>query len=656
MMESGPTFDVAVLLDALAPMRDGVRLAADVYRPARDGAPLPGAFPTLLLRTPYDKRDPNARRQYGEHWARRGYVSVLQDCRGCYASEGELYFLRQEADDGYDTMVWLQAQPWCNGKVGTHGYSYMAWTQSALANLNPPLLAAMWPSMAGSHAYTSSVRHGGALELRFLCWAYWHAALNSNRALKRDPAVERALNATDLREILGGLPVREGQTVLAQAPPYERWLLDIFTKADYSIYWQHPALGLSEHWDAHADVPVYITGGWYDSYPRAAFENFVGLSSRKRSPVKLLMGPWTHGDLTLEQSYAGDVEFGPEAALPSVAALQQRWFDHCLKGEDTGIDREPPLKLFVMGGGDGHRTPEGRLFHGGAWRSEQAWPLARTRFTGYFLHPLGPHERLLDRVFGETHRRGRLSLMPPGARPDGRRSYVGVAASSYRFDPQDPVPTIGGNVSSLHALRKLPYTDAELRLVPRVLRVEPIVAAGGYDQRERADVFGAKNPGRPLSDRPDVLTYQTDPLEQDLEVTGPVAAHLFVSTDAPDTDFTAKLLDVYPPNPDYPQGYSLNLTDSIFRLRYRDSWSEPALAKPGEIYRLTITLYPTANLFQRGHRIRLDVSSSNFPRFDVNPNTGEPIGKHTHTKVARNTLHHDEHHPSSIVLPVIPRS
>ncbi|MEK7216043.1 MAG: CocE/NonD family hydrolase, partial [Chloroflexota bacterium] len=465
MTETAAVFDVSVSLDLMAPMRDGVRLAADVYRPARNGEPLPGAFPTLLLRTPYDKRDPNARRQYGEFWARRGYISVLQDCRGCYASEGELYFLRQEADDGYDTMVWLKEQPWCNGRVGTHGYSYMAWAQTALANLNPPALAAMWPSMAGSHAYTSSVRHGGALELRFLCWAFWHAALNTNRALKQDAAVERALNAVDIREILRRLPVREGASVLALAPPYQRWLLDIFTKADYSSYWQHPALGFSEHWDRHADVPVYITGGWYDSYPRAAFENFNGLSARKRSMVKLLMGPWTHGDVTMEQSFAGDVEFGPEAALPSVPALQQRWFDHCLKGENTGIDREPPIKLFVMGGGDGHRSAEGRFCHGGVWRAEQEWPLARTRFTGFFLHG------------GD-----RLAQGAPSSP---------AAASEYVFDPEHPVPTIGGSLSSLHALRELKYTDAELRLVPRVLRVEPIVAAGGYDQRERVGLFGA---------------------------------------------------------------------------------------------------------------------------------------------------------------------
>lgn len=619
---------VTVAIDLMVPMRDGVRLATDVYRPARDGEALPGAFPVLLLRTPYDKRDPVARRRYGEHWAQRGYVSVLQDCRGCYASEGDLYFLRQEAEDGYDTMRWLEAQTWCDGRVGTHGYSYMGWTQSALANLDPPLLAAMWPSMAGSHAHTSSVRHGGAMELRFLCWAYWHAALNTNRSLKADPAVEAALNRTDIRAVLNGLPVRQGETVLAQAPPYDRWLCDVFTNAAYSAYWSHPALGLSEHWDAHADVPVFITGGWYDSYTRAAFENFVGLSTRKRSRVQLLMGPWTHGDVTLEQSFAGDVEFGPAAALPSVAALQQRWFDRWLKSERTGVEEGPPLRLFIMGGGDGHRTPAGRIFHGGAWRDESAWPLAGTQFTRYYLHA-----------------GGRLEPVPPAAAP---------ASSSYAFDPDAPVPTIGGNLSSLHILRALPYTDAELRLVPRVLRVEPIAAGGGYDQREQASTFAGSHPGRPLADRPDVLVFQTAPLAEPLEVTGPITVQLHVSTDASDTDFTAKLIDVYPPSADYPEGYALNLSDSVLRLRFRDSWSDPSPARPGEVYRITLDLYPTANRFGAGHRIRLDVSSSNFPRFDVNPNTGEPVGRHTTTRVAHNAVYHDAANPSHVVLPVIP--
>ncbi len=612
-------YGVSVTLDAMVPMRDGVRLAADVYRPAVNGDALVGPSPTLLLRTPYDKRDPIGRRQNGEHWARQGYVSVIQDCRGCYASEGELSFLRQEAEDGYDTMAWLTQQPWCNGKIGTHGYSYMAWVQSALANLNAPGLTAMWPSMGGSHAYTSTVRHGGAFEVRFLCWAFWHAALNTNRTLKPDQAAVDRLNGMDIREQLRCL-IREPEAVLRGLPaPYQAWLRDVFTSADYSDYWSHPALGLSEHWEEHADVPVYVTGGWYDSYTRAAFENFVGLSQRKRGPVKLLMGPWVHGDVTMEQSWAGDVAFGPAAALTSFQEVQRQWFDHCLKGIETGIEAEPPLKLFIMGGGDGHRTPEGRLFHGGRWRAEQDWPLAHTRFTEFFLQPDGG-----------------LGLQPPTSAD---------ACTHYAFDPENPVPTVGGNISSLHALRPWPLTGAELTLIPRVLRVEPICPGGAFDQRDAE--------GRPLAERPDVLVFQTEPLAEPTEVTGPIEVRLFVGSSAPDTDFTAKLIDVYPPNADYPEGYALNLSDSLMRARYRESWSEPELLRTGVVYELTITLYPTGNVFGQGHRIRLDISSSNYPRFDVNPNTGEPIGRHARVQIATNTVHHSARYPSRIVLPVI---
>ncbi|MBI2887970.1 MAG: CocE/NonD family hydrolase [Chloroflexi bacterium] len=625
---SKPEYDVVVSLDLLIPMRDGVRLVCDVYRPARDGEPLPGPFPVMLERTPYGKHDLTRRRDSGEYWARRGYAAVLQDCRGCHASEGELNFLTQEAEDGYDTLAWIGSQPWCNGKVGTHGTSYAAWTQSAPACLNPPHLAAMWPNFGGSHAYFSSVRQGGALELRFFCWAFWHAAVNTNAALRGRPGATAALNSADIRAWLTRLPIKPGQSPLALAPNYQRWLFDIYTRSDYSDFWKQPSLGIAEHWDGHADVPIYLSGGWYDSYTRATLENFVGLTARKKGPVKVIMGPWTHGGRTPEQPYAGDVEFGPEAAVPDFRELQLAWFDQWLKGEETGIASEPPLKLFVMGGGGGHRTKSGRLFHGGRWRAEQEWPLARTRSTNYYLQPGG----------------GLSSHRPPP-----QESY-----SRYVFDPTDPVPTIGGNVSSLSALRPVPAGVADPTTLPQTMRVEQIVTPGGYDQRERPDIFGANPPYLPLASRHDVLVFQTEPLAEDTEVTGPIEVRLYIESTAPDTDFTAKLIDVYPPSADYPEGYALNLTDSIMRMRYRDSWTHPELMRQGAVHPVTITLYPTSNLFKAGHRIRLDVSSSNFPRFDVNPNTGEHIGMHTHTQVAENTVHHSAAHPSHVVLPVIP--
>jgi putative CocE/NonD family hydrolase len=244
--------------------------------------------------------------------------------------------------------------------------------------------------------------------------------------------------------------------------------------------------------------------------------------------------------------------------------------------------------------------------HGGRWRAEADWPLPGTRFTPYYLH-------------GE----GALSAAAPAP---------GTAPLAYTYDPRRPVPTIGGTISS----------------------GAPVMEGGAFDQREEARFFGSRPPYLPLATRPDVLVFQTAPLAEDVEVTGPIVVRLWVSSDCPDTDFTAKLIDVHPPNEDYPQGFAMNLTDGILRMRYRDSWEQPSLMTPGEVYEIAITPFPTSNRFTRGHRIRLDVSSSNFPHFDINPNTGGPEGTDQSVRVATNRVHVDQGHPSHIVLPVVP--
>ncbi len=620
-------YDIQVAQDVMVPARDGVRLAADVYRPANGATPVQEPLPVLLERTPYNKLQPD-RVERCRYFAQHGYVVVAQDCRGCHASEGELYFLAQEPNDGYDTIEWIAQQPWCDGRVGTFGTSYMAWTQSAAATQNPPHLACMFPNMGGSNAYTSTVRQGGAMELRFIAWAFWHSALNTNKKLKHSPYVDKALNGADFRHWLTRMPIKRGQTELKLAPSYERWALDLLTNADYNDYWKQPGFAIQEYWEQHSDVPMYFSGGWYDSYTRATLENYQGLSSLKKSQVRVIMGPWTHGATTHELTYAGDTDFGPEAALDSFDDLHLRWFDRWFKGIDNGIDRDPPVRIFVMGGGDGHRNEDGRMYHGGRWRWEEEWPLARTRYSNFYLH-----------------QGGALSNDPPEEPSSG---------STYAFDPQNPVPTVGANVSSLAALKPIPPNTPDPSQILQSSRVEQIVEAGGFDQREGSKFFGSRAPYLPLGSRHDVVVFQTEPLEGDVEVTGPIQVLLWASSSAPDTDFTAKLIDVYPPSEDYPEGYALNLTDGIIRARYRDSWEHPELLKPGEIVQLTITLYPTSNLFKAGHRIRLDISSSNFPRFDVNPNTGEPIGLSRRTAVAENTVYHDAQHPSHVTLPVIP--
>ena len=283
---------MAVVNNVMVPMRDGVHLATDIYFPALNGHPLDDHFPILLYRTPYDKA---AREHaYGwNHWfAERGYISIAQDCRGCFESQGEVHFLIPEAEDGYDTLEWIKNQPWGDAKVGTWGTSWSGWTQTAMAALGPDNLGAMVPNVSGSDAYTSSVRHNGALELRFIAWAFWHSALNTQAELKSDPVVDKALRGEPVvfREWLSRWPIRRGQTQLKLVPAYERWALELMSRGERDEFWDHPSMNPSKHWQHFSECPCLYAGGWYDSYTRATFENFVGHGSAKKGPIKVLVG------------------------------------------------------------------------------------------------------------------------------------------------------------------------------------------------------------------------------------------------------------------------------------------------------------------------------------------------------------------------------
>ncbi|HLJ94705.1 MAG TPA: CocE/NonD family hydrolase [Gemmataceae bacterium] len=591
-------FEVVVEKDRHVSMRDGTRLALDLYLPAQNGKPLSGKHPTLLARTPYNKNGLAAESRW---FAARGYAVVVNDVRGRYASEGNWRMLLDDPNDGYDLMEWIGKQPWTNGKVGTFGTSYVGGTQHALACSRPPYLSCMIPVDSVSNTGIAGIRHSGAFELRFMNWIFTIGAPNARAALV-DPKLKAALeqNGKLMPQHLLHLPIRRDTTPLKQVPEYESWLIEAMRHGDNDAFWKQPGYSVVDNVDRYADVSVYHVTGWYDSWCRPNVLNWQALSKAKRSPQKLIIGPWTHG--SQGRNYAGEIEFPPEAAL-AFNDWRLRWFEHWLNGAENGVEKESSVKLFIMGGGDGHRSKDGRLRHGGHWRDEQAFPLARTQFTPYFLSP-----------------DGLLSRERPNAAP-----------ITYRFDPGNPVPTIGGNLSSVSGL----------------------LEAGGFDQRTRKETLFAKQQ-LPLSERRDVLVYQTKPLTQDVEVTGPVVVTLYVSSTAPDTDFTAKLIDVYPPNSDYPLGFDLNIGDSITRLRYRESLAKPKLCQPNEVVEVKIHLYPTANIFAKGHRIRLDVSSSNFPRFDVNPNTGEPLQEHRRMVPADNTVYHDGQRASYVLLPIIP--
>jgi len=560
---------------------------------------------------------------------------VAQDCRGRFESEGEFYGYANEPPDGYDTVEWIAEQPWSDGKVGTMGTSYGGWVQSALALLNPPHLASIFPNVSIFNAGLHSVRHAGAFEMRWLAWAFTMAADSKEAA--EDPIIAKALIETRFDELITCWPIKMGETTLRLIPIYEKFAFDILTHSDYDEFWRRTGRGwmgdVEEYIDDHADVPMYYSGCWYDSYCRSTTGFYAEMSKAKKSPVKLIMGPWTHGDAAVyARTYSGDVDFGPQASI-DYNALRLRWFDQTLKKIDTAILDEPPIRIFVMGGGDGRRNKEGRLNHGGRWRYEYEWPLARTVYTNYFLHDGG--------------------LLDP-EQPDKESP-----STSYVYDPKDPVPTIGGNLSVLNYLLPIPngYQAMEWLSNHERKRVlgKPLVKVGAHNQVEAPDVYGTGSPYFPLSSRHDVLVFQTPLLEEAVDVTGPLKVVLWASSSAVDTDFTAKLIDVHPPNDDYPNGYAMNLADSIIRARYRDSYEKSELMEPDTIYKFTIQPYPTSNLFKKGHRIRLDISSSNWPRFDTNPNTGEPLGLSTRTIKATNTIYHKAAHPSHIVLPIIPQ-
>ena len=599
------SYGIIVSQDVMVPMRDGVRLATNIYRPGSGGIPVPGKFPVILERTPYNK-------DLSEHWAiyfvPRGYVVISQDVRGRYASEGRWRPDRDDGNDGYDTAQWIGEQPWSDGGIGTVGTSYPGGTQHALALAHPPYLKAMVPIDAMSDYGHYGVRHDGAFELRWLNWIFTIGLPNGGTPA-RDPGVRDQLTelGQQVRDYVRKLPLRPGLTPLKLAPDYESWLVEAISHGDYDDFWKDCGVDVVEHVAEYKDIPVYLVGGWYDSWDLMTSNlNYVTLAKNKKGPIRLIMGPWTHGGQ--QASNAGEAEFGPEAKL-DLAAFHQRWFDHWLKGIDNGVDREPPVRIFVMGGGDAHKTPEGRLFVGGHWRNENEWPLARAVSTPYYLHADG-------------------SLRPSKPASDEAGAAI---PTHYLFDPHHPVPTLGGNVSSEGVL----------------------MFRGAADQRCRKD-FWMCDDERPLSARNDVLVFQTPPLTEDVEVTGQLIVKLWASSSAPDTDFTAKLVDVYPPNHDFPGGVDLNVGDGILRARYRDSLAHSTLMRPGDVYGFTIEMYPTSLVFQHGHRIRLDISSSNFPRFDLNPNTGEPLNNNRRWAVADNAVYHDPAHPSHILLPVVP--
>jgi len=545
---------LAQALGLAVPMRDGVRLSANVFRP-----PASGRYPTILVRTPYGKGA--AISPTYAPFVEHGYAVVVEDVRGRYASEGAFRPLEQEPADGDDTLNWVARQPWSDGRIGMLGGSYLGIVQWKVAALNNPHLKAIFPAVSGCDDYRDRFYSpGGAMKLgQRLLW------MSENL---RAPGFH-----PDFSRFILHLPLRTAD--LAATGQTSSMFQEAVAHPAYDDFWK--SISVREQLDK-IRVPVFSVGGWFDNFVESDLEAFARL--RRNSGVhRILIGPWPHD----KSARLAGVDFGPDADTP-LRPLQMEWFDQFLKGKDTPLMSQAPVRVFVMGAN--------------RWLEAREWPLP-AHLRRLYLESRG-HANTFE---GD----GRLELRAPA-----RTGALASAADRFVFDPQDPVPTTGGAVCCN----------------PKVFPWGP------QDQRA-------------VEQRRDVLVYTTAPLREDLEVVGSVGVVLYAATSARDTDFTAKLVDVFP------DGRAQNLTDGILRLRYRNSLEKPELAQPGEICKLTIDAGVTGNVFQKGHRIRVEISSSNFPRFDRNPNTGDPVADATGLRRASQTVYHDARRPSYVLLPVL---
>lgn len=549
---------VQTLAEVMIPMRDGIKLSANIFLPKETGR-----YPVILSRSPYGKGDTN--NGQARFFAARGYVYISQDCRGKGSSEGQWVPFMNEANDGQDTHKWILAQPWSNGRIGTAGGSYVGYTQWVSAPGAGEYLKAMLPVVPLVDPYTDVAYVGGAYQLALLMG--WGTGVSGT-------ANTRGWNGQRWDKAFRTLPLLTWDSGIGTKVQYLR---DWVTHWRFDDYWARCSI---RNRMQDITTPIYVVDGWYDLFAKSALDhvNKVRATSRSaeaRRHQHIIMGPWTHG--ISHDGKVGELDFGKDAVI-DLRSISAQWYDHWLRDEKTGVEQWPPVRIFVMGRN--------------VWRDEQQWPLARTKYTPYYFHGGGSANTLLGN--------GTLNTAKPGHEPIDR----------YLYDPKDPVPTLGG---------------CNLGGCP----------AGPHDQT-RAE------------QRDDVLVFSSPKLTDEVEVTGPVKVVLYAASSASDTDWTAKLVDVHP------DGRPINLCDGIMRARFRQSAVLPTLVESGKTYRYEIDLWVTSNVFLPDHRIRVEISSSNFPRFDRNPNTGHPFGADAELATAVQTVYHDAARPSHILLPVIP--
>ncbi|MDQ1577489.1 MAG: uncharacterized protein QOE21_176 [Microbacteriaceae bacterium] len=580
MTPESPSDGVIVERDVWIRMRDGVRLQADVWRPSAAGR-----YPILLQRTPYNRADSFAvivnagiepLRAVGE-----GFVVVIQDTRGRFGSEGDFDPFRTEAADGFDTIEWLAAQQYSNGRVGMYGASYYAATQLLAATSNPPALRAIAPQVTASDYHDEWVYRGGALQLGFtLYWALGLAAVQAQRRRAEGEAVDA--QAAKLQKLIDDpwtafrtRPLTSLEALGELLPAWNDWL----EHPSRDDFWR--SISIAERF-ASIDLPALHIGGWFDIFLHGTLSNFRGLGhGSNAAEQRLIIGPWAHA---VAYDALGEVDYGgaASAAALDLTRVQLDWFAGFLK-PDAEPQTAAPVRVFVMGDNE--------------WRDEDAWPPTRARTERFYLDA---------KTDEESRFAGALSVDRPG---DAR-------AAEFVFDPADPAPTTGGATF-------LPGVYVGMH-------------AGQRDQRA-------------LEERADVLSYTTSPLVDDLEICGPVSVSLWAATSALDTDWTAKLVEVYP------DGRALNICDGIVRARYANGTDREELVPPGDVREFRIDLGATAIVIARGHAVRLEISSSNFPRFDVNPGYGGDVASATADDlvVANQQIFHGGAHPSHLELSVV---
>lgn len=552
--------------DVAVPMRDGVVLRADVFRPHGNGR-----RPTLVYRTPYD-RTGTATDSIVRAAVSRGYAVVLQDVRGRYASAGDFQAYHQEGKDGFDTIEWAAAQPWSNGRVGTFGLSYPGAVQWLAALESPPHLVAMAPAMtfaSPTHFWYS----GGVWDSSWLLWTWLNMAPDLRRRSGADGArtheEARATWKTDGRAALTSRPLAALAAFKGLAPWYYEWM----RHPPYDPWWQWAEIAGKY---GRVSAAVLNLSGWHDEMygPVGATTNFAGLVAARggesgSARTQVVIGPWTHGT-DLATTRIGDREMG--AASLDYDTLVLDWMDRWLRDVDNGVDRRPAVRAYVMGAN--------------AWHSGDAWP-----------PPAEPRPLYLSGTATASGRPGTLAWTAPPA----------AAASAF-------------------------------------------VSDGGRPVRDPHDgEFGALD-FQALSRDPGVVTYDSAPLADDLDVLGPIAASVYISADVPDTDLWLKILDVHP------DGAAFNVMSAgldVVRASYRNRRAERELLRPGTVYRLDFTTLMTGSRFLKGHRVRVALMASFAPNMSWNLHTGALEFDSAAAATARITVHAGGERPSRIVLPVV---